>query len=355
MPTMSVHDQMMAVYRHQVPEQMPVSIYYRFLPRGWTERMIRNVGFGIIDYYPILTLLAPPWHTWPGYISEVKGVDFEIRYSWVDGEMEEIRTYRTPVGTAYQRTVTDPTYGADWINKFYIDSVEDYKIVQYIVEHTVFRKNEDRLQEKKEDLGGDGVVWGRIDRTAYQKLLWELAGPQRFLLDLMTTPEPVLELMDAIERKLDESFAMVLQSEVEVVWQPENITSDMAPPDAFKRYCLPHYEKRARLLKEAGKPYIIHMDGRLKALKELIAGSPFDVIESLSLPQIGGDLTLPEAHAAFPGKAITVNFPSNLSFEEDAAIEHAIREILTGVSPDLPFMLQLSEDIPHYEWKRVLP
>ena len=101
---MTAHDRMMAVYRKQLPDRIPLSIYSRYLPRGWREREVRNLGLGIIDYQAVVSLLAPPWHVYPDYLSEVTGVDLRINYSWEDGRRIETRALDTPVGTISQRS-----------------------------------------------------------------------------------------------------------------------------------------------------------------------------------------------------------------------------------------------------------
>lgn len=351
---MTMHDRMMAVYRKEMPDRMPVSIYKRYLPTGETERHARNLGLGISDYHPPVTLLAPPWHTSPGYVSEVKGADLQVRFSWEEGQMVESRKYETPVGTLSQETTRDPNYGSDWIRKHFIQTAEDYKIMQYIVENTVFRKNDKALRGRMADLGGDGVVLGRLDRSPYQKLLMELAGPEQFFEDLHTECGPVLELLEAMTHRMDEAFELFLETDAEVAWQPDNVTGDMTPPDAFEKYCVPFYETRGKRLRHAGIPYVVHMDGRLKSLKSLIAGSVFDVVESFSLPMLGNDITLAEAWESWPDKVILPNFPSPICLEADEKIKTFLRELFEQVGPDRPFMLQVSEDVPASEWQRVL-
>ena len=97
------------------------------------------------------------------------------------------------------------------------------------------------------------------------------------------------------------------------------------------------------------------MDGKIKALIDLINGIDFDVIESLSLPQIGGDLTLAEAIKVFPGKVIIPNFPSNLCYQSEEYIINFIKNLIEEAGEETPFMLQVSEDLPIGQWERVLP
>ena len=96
------------------------------------------------------------------------------------------------------------------------------------------------------------------------------------------------------------------------------------------------------------------MDGKIKALKDLINKIDFNVIESLSLPQIGGDLTLAEAIKIFPGKVIIPNFPSNICYQSEEYIITFIKNLMNEAGQK-PFMLQVSEDLPARQWERVLP
>jgi len=352
---MNIRERMMAVYRNEVPDQIPVSVYSRYLPRGSTERLVRVMGLGILDYCPLTTMIAPPWHLLPGFVSEVKGAEFRICFSWERGRRLELRTYETPLGTVTQRTSQDPSYGSDWTEKFYISSLEDYRVIQYIVENSVIRSNEDAFLAKRDDMGEDGIILGRVDRCPFQKLLIELAGPERLLIDLYTNPDPVLSLLEALEKKTDAAFEMIYKSAAEVIWEPDNVSCDMTSPRYFEKYCLPHYIAHGKQLHERGKLYLVHMDGRLRAIRDLIARSPIDGIESFSFPEVGGDLSFTEASSAWPGKIILPNFPSPLAAQDEMAINSFLDKILDEVGPGRPFMLQVSEDIPPGAWRRVLP
>ncbi|NLF09991.1 MAG: hypothetical protein GX594_18730 [Pirellulaceae bacterium] len=356
-PTVATpRDRVLAVYRNQRPDRPPLGIYTRYLPRGEAEREIRNLGLAIIDYCPVVSMVGPAWHLAAGYQSEIKGADFRVDYFWKNGTPIERRTFATPLGAVWAEIEQDAGgAGSERIRKHYIDAKDDYRIVQYLVENSVLRRNDALLRTRMEDLGGDGVVLGRMDRSPHQKCLIELAGQERFLLDLYTDAAPALELMAAIDRKLDEAWEMAVESAAAILWQPDNVTSDMTPPKSYKEYCLPFYEKHSAQARTAGKPYAAHLDGRTKALRELIAQSGFDVIESLSLPDIGGDQTLAEARQSFPGKVIIPNLPANWCMRDDRELEASVRGLLAEAGDEAPFMLSVSEDIPPNQWRRVLP
>jgi uroporphyrinogen-III decarboxylase len=236
---------------------------------------------------------------------------------------------------------------------YFIKSAEDYKIVQYLVENSVLRSNENVIRARIDSLGEDGIVIPRIERNPYQKILIELAGAEQFFFDLYGNPDPVLSLMGALDRKIDEQINIVLQSKAEAVWQPDNVTSDLTPPNNYETFLLPRYGKIGSQLKDAGKIYVVHMDGRLNALKSLVAKSRFDVIDSFSLPVMGGDLPVKDAVESFPGKTLCPNFPSSLVYSTDEEITEFLLKLKNDFGTDTPFMIQISEDLPEETYGRV--
>jgi hypothetical protein len=308
---------------------------------------------GILDFYPAVSLLAPPWHVQPGYLSEIKNAAFRISFTWKGHKLYEERSVETPVGKISQLIIKDPSYGSDWVEKPYIKTREDYRIMQYVIENSVLASHESRIAQRMKDLGEDGVVLGRVDRAPYQKLLIELADPEQFLVDLYTDPGPATELMEAMDARMDEQFEMALDTGVEVIWQPDNITSDMIPPESFEKYCMPYYLKNGSKCREAGKVYAVHIDGRAGSLKEMLADTPIDIIESFSLPLMGGDLETAEALQAWPEKVICPNFPASLC----TAGKDEILEFLEKLHADFgnrPYMLQLSEDFEISSYHNIL-
>ncbi len=352
--SMTIRQRMMAVLHNTQPDQVPVAIYSRYQRSGDIERAARNNGLGILHFEPPVSLLAPPWHLHPGYLSQVKGASFHVDFTWEDGGQVETRTYRTPVGSISQRIVKDPSYGSDWISRHYIKAPRDYEVMRYIVENTVFQKRDAAIRQKISDLGEDGIVLGRVDRLPFQKLLIELAGPERLFIDLADNPGPVEELLEAMNLRQQEQFTSALQSEAEVIWQPDNVTADMTNPRYFGKYLSPLYQQFGNACRQAGKVYAVHMDGRLAALKALVATEPIDVIESFSLGEMGGNVTTAEALAAWPGKVLCPNFPASLAENTQEEIAMYLKRVIADFGGH-PFMLQISEDIPLNSYKSVLP
>lgn len=344
---MSMRERMLACYRNQPTDRPALGMYTRYLKRGNMERLARNGGMGIIEYISLTTQTSPPWHLIPEFISQVKNTDISIEYYWEHAQRKQRRKYVTPVGTVYAEVSSSLGDGSEHFSRYYIQSLDDYRVMKYIVENTVIAGNEDLYRARTVDLGQDGVVLGRVDRTPYQKLMLELVGGENFLMDLYQDPEPVEELMDAMYRRLDEQMERVLDSQAEIIWMPENVTVDMTPPSSFEKYHMGVYQKYTTWAHQAGKTVIAHFDGKVKPLQAQLKKSGLDGLESLSEPFIGGDSTYEELCEMFPDMTLLPNFPANLAADTEGKLEAHVNYLRqTAKSWGRPLMLQVSEDLP---------
>lgn len=351
---MTVKERIMAVYRGEAVPQMPVAAYTRYIPRSHAERVARNAGLGIIDYVPAYSMLNPPWHMLDGYLSELHSGEASVSYRWENGRRIERRSFSADGETLYADLIRDEGgAGSERILKRYIARSEDYGALLKIVRHSVACDNTARLRERMRDLDQDGVVLARLDRSPFQKLLVELVGPDQLFFDLADDDGTLEELMSAMEEKEYAVAERTFASEAEVVWLPDNITGDMTSPKLFERYCVPYYQRLAALSRESGKPLLVHFDGKVKALAPLINACGLSAIDSLSLPEMSGDVTLPEARALFPGVGLLFNFPSNRSFDGEEDITSWVRHFAREAKNNMPCMLQLSEDVPTAHWAKV--
>jgi len=113
----------------------------------------------------------------------------------------------------------------------------------------------------------------------------------------------------------------------------DNVDGVLVNPKLFQKYLMPEYEKQAKVLHEHGKLMIVHMDGRVGVLKDLIAKTPIDIIEGLTAPPMG-DLPIGEALSLWQDKVIWIGFPGSvLILGPDAVKKHALnllREVGSG-------------------------
>jgi len=336
---MTPKERILAVLRKDTPDMIPWSFYANLIPRGEIEREARNRGCGII-------LWKPAWRI------EMRNIEISVKESW-DHEGTRIitRTYHTPVGSISEKVKEDPGYHSKWIVEYPIKKPQDYKIIRYIIENTYYYEDYDSFKDAQEDLGEDGIIFASVGPSPLQKLIHELVGIEKFFLDFYDYPKQVEELIELLEMQQDKIFCIAADSPAKIIYSDDSITGNITEPRLFKKYCLPFYNKQAQLLHQKNKTYGVHMDGKLKCLKNLIKDTKIDLIDSFTLPEQGGDISIEEAKTIWQDKAIAINFPASIMLEGKEKAKKFLYELLKKISPSTNFMLHISEDLPHTVWK----
>jgi hypothetical protein len=355
---MTIKENILAVYKRKNDYKIPWAVYGGFLlPTGTLERQLRNRGCGWIQWEPVCSWQPPGMGHMNGwmYESEIKNAEMSLKIIWRNNQKIFRRTYSTPIGDVYEELHEEPGYRSLWVKKYFIEKPRDYEIVKYLVENSVLRENYGKFLESRDNLGDDGVLLAVIDRSPFQKMLIEICGTERLMFDLIDIPEIVEDLMQTIQRKQEEAFQIIANSPAEVIWMVDNLTGDITEPRLFKKYCIPFYNNFSKYLHEHNKVIAVHLDGKLMSIKKLLNNTDIDVIESFTLPDMGGDITIEEASKLWKDKSIIANIPAFLCYEEEKIIKKYLYDLLEKIYPRKNFMLELSENLPQKYLKKVLP
>ncbi|MGQ9472450.1 MAG: hypothetical protein ACUVQZ_02660 [Candidatus Caldatribacteriaceae bacterium] len=311
----------------------PVFAAYSFLlPRGKMERELRNKGWGLLHFEQV-------------YRTEIRDVEVWVREEFKEGKKWIQRCFRTPFGELEEKIVVDPVYGSQWVKEFPIKSLQDYGKMAFIIENTFYFPCYESFERVEKEVGEDGVVLSNVERSPFQKTLLELAGPERLFVDLFENPTIVENLFTVLVEKQRELYRIVASGPGLFVHIWDNVTEDYTSPFFFGKYCLPFYREIGFLLQEHGKLFVVHMDGKLKNLRELIAETPVNVVESFSLPEAGGNLSIEDAQSSWSDKAIIVNFPAFLCLEGKIFIRDYLEKLLSRIDGKR-VMVCVSEDLP---------
>jgi hypothetical protein len=146
-------------------------------------------------------------------------------------------------------------------------------------------------------------------------------------------PDRVEELYRALCASREPLYEIAARSPAPIVLCGDNVDGVLVTPRLFERYFVPVYEAQARVLHDHGKLMAVHMDGRLNALKHLIARTPIDIVEAFHPPPMG-DLPLGEALSLWADKAIWLGYPGSVyALGPEATRQHALallREAIPG-------------------------
>ncbi|MEM2761250.1 MAG: uroporphyrinogen decarboxylase family protein [Candidatus Bathyarchaeia archaeon] len=320
----------MTVYRGGEPDRIPWLIYDGLLPRGYFERRLRNMGLG-------LKVSAPVWR------AEMPHVRVETR------SLGNIvyTSFHTPVGSVSmkQRIGLQEGAGSSWIVEHPIKGLADFEVVEFIAEDTRYVPDYKPFLDAERNLGDDGIVFVWAGRSPIQELQIELMGYEMFAVALYRYPKEFERLLRALEKRADERYKIIAESPAEVVNGMDNINSVIVSPKLYEKYVMPFYSKQHRLLRKHDKILEDHMDGKLKALKDLVAKTDLDAVEAFTPPPMG-DLPLKEAREAWDGKIVSLNIPESIFLESPSRVKEYVLSLLREAAPGDRFMLSITEDIP---------
>jgi hypothetical protein len=264
--------------------------------------------------------------------------------------------YSTPMGSVYVDERREPGVGqwhamrswkdvSPWQISRLIKKPEDYEVVTYIVDNTEYILDYFPLEQAKEWLGDDGVVAAEITRTPMSRLMIEWIGSEegRFYIHHARYPDLVGELYKAMSKNIAPLYEIAAKSPADIIFCPENTDGYLVSPVLFEKYFMPEYAKCARILHEQGKLMAVHMDGRLKVIKDLIAETPIDIIEALHPPPMG-DLPVSEALKLWKDKVLWVGYPGAIYALGAEAVKNHALELLRSVLPGERLVIEMSTE-----------
>lgn len=343
MAAMSRRERIMAASQRQPADRFPFFHYWRHSQIGWAERECRNRGMGICWVRPC-------------YEERIHGVEVVERQIRVAGQSVVQRTFSTPIGQLSLAERREPGVGqwhgqrswrdvTPWQIERLIKAPEDYRVAKYLVENTEYVADYFPIEQAMDWLGDEGVVLSGLPHSPMQTLMIDWIGSEggRFFFHHADYPELIEELYEALVESRRPLYEIAARAPAPIVLCGDNVDGVLVAPKLFQRYFAPVYEEQARVLHERGKLMAVHMDGRLKGLKESIGRTPIDIVEAFHPPPMG-DLPLAEALKAWPDKAIWIGFPSSIYALGPAATEEYALALLREGIPGERLALAMSTE-----------
>ena len=276
--------------------------------------------------------------------------------TWVEpGRRCVLLRKETPVGALQQLTAypLGPAAGIlGWAMEEWIKSPQDYRIYQWIVEHTELSPQVEQYEIAAARVGEQGVTIVEGSRTPAMSICVDWAGTQRFCLDLADEMDELFSLYEAMVKLFLEETRLIAAGPGRFVRWLENLTISTLGPRRYEQLLLPVYQSAVPILEAAGKKVMVHYDGELSAIRDQVARAPFHLIESLTEPP-EGDLTYAECRAAWPEKGFWGNINLGLYAlpPEQLATAVAAKRQRAG-KRGLAF--EISEDVP-VNWRSAVP
>jgi hypothetical protein len=321
----------------EVGPSVPFSMYECMIPQCTMERQLRNRGLCIIQ------------RTVPVFTTHTPNVNVVAHSYWENGRRLVHTEFDTPKGTL--STLHEPAGFTDWYHERMFKSPEDYAAIRFLVEDEVYTPNYEDFSRAQAAFGEDALFRADIDYEPFQALISaNYLSTQSFCFEWMDHRDELLRLYETLVKKRRQVYPIIAQSPATYVNYGGNVVPEIVSPVNFKKYYVPDYNEAAAILHEHGKRIGSHFDGNCRAFAEAIAGSDLDYVEAFT-PYPDTDMTLGEARAAWPDKALWFNFTSSVHLQPDAVVEQVMVELLNQLPSPRGVVVSITEDMPPDRWQ----
>lgn len=335
---MSVRSNLIQALEGETPQLTPFAMYEWLLPDHETWQTpewltLLDQGMGLIFHRETVKRIR-------------HGLEIEEQERDENGHHLHILRWKTPVGTVQQ------SWRDDWQVEYFVKEPQDYKTLQWIVEHTENIPDAKGFLEQEALIGERGIVLPYGWRTPAMVINVDWAGTERFCEDIALEVPELMDLYQAMRQKFREETEIIAAGPGQYVKWLENLTVSMIGPRRYRSLLASVYSECVPILENAGKRVMVHYDGALKPIATQITAAPFHIIESLTEPP-EGDMTYAECRAAWPEKVFWANINlENYYLPPEKLQQEIIAKRKRAGKRGLAF--ELSEDLP-LNWKESIP
>lgn len=139
---------------------------------------------------------------------------------------------------------------------------DDYKIYEYIIEHSEFVSRFEAFSRREGELECLGYLVPLLNRVPFQSLLIDAIGEIPFFYALNDTPELVDRLLYVVDQQVGDMLEHLSGLAVPYIEFGDNLEGSMTNPRLFQKYLIPCYQRYADILHRQGKRLGSHTDGR---------------------------------------------------------------------------------------------
>lgn len=285
------------------------------------------------------------------------GKVFKVRYEGIEVVEEKVP------GATRQRFITpygEVTYGkitAGYLEgrsesglplEHPIKSVEDYKVWEYVAEHTHYDPTYEEYLDYEAQVGDEGFPMVSAGDCPFHFLQLNLIGYNSVfyhMMDHLPEFEHLMKVMTDVER--ERLWPVVAKSPARLILHGMHFDTQMTPPQLFRQYITPYYTEFSKLLHDSGKKLAWHADDDSQAILGVTKEAGFDMAECFcTAPMVS--VTLEEARKVYGTDVIIWGGVPSVVLEEtfpDDEFEEYMRGVFRSIAPGDTLILGVADNV----------
>ena len=299
---MTPKERIEAVYRGQVPDQVPYMLdlshwFYHKNQIPWDlSKSYEKPECELIDYHKEKGV---------GFYMPNLGSFFEVTYPedvkvrMKKNEDSQSITWslETPLGEIERTRIWEEGSYSWGIRDWGIKTEQQLKILGYALANRSYTPRWDKYQAWVDYVGDIGVVYLLNGYSAIGQLLSYWMGIEGTMYATFDWPDTMRTVVEEINQNNLLLIDLLAHSPAEIVCMGDNFSSDIQPPSFYNQWSKSFYDEAIKRLHKAGKFVAVHIDGRLSGAIEMICDSGADCGDAIT-PKPMGDLTAQQCRDA---------------------------------------------------------
>lgn len=184
-------------------------------------------------------------------------------------------------------------------------------------------------------------------KGTFNHIWYLMGGMERYLVAMYTEPELVLELNELSSAYHQAQVSRALELGADMILLADDYAfrqNSFIPRDKFREFCLPAILKLVELAHGCGRHVLLHSDGRLEELLDLIVASGVDLLHPLE----PGAMDIARVHRQYGERVVVcgnVDCAQTLSFGEPRDAQREVLRLLRDLAPRGRYMMSSSNTI----------
>ena len=279
---MTNRERILAIMNHQSPDRIPWVPRLRMWYDAHKKAGTLPARYRNLSVHEIERSLGMGNPARDGNVHSVRMEGVEVTTRHKGGE--EITEWRTPVGSVFRRIAVTPELEADSIHgrivEFPLKGPADYKVWEYVAEHTYYNPTYEAYLDYEKSVGDEGYPLVSAGDVPLHIFLQQLSGYSSAFLQLADYPsevEHLLTVMAQVEK--ERLWPVLVDSPARLICHGYHFDSQITSPPLFAKFIKPYYQEFSKLLHAKGKTLSFHADNDTRLLFDLVLESGYDMAE----------------------------------------------------------------------------
>jgi len=339
-----------AVYQHEQPDQVPLMLDLSH----WYKKN-RNVPFDLAGFTEVDQGLVA-LHKQIGAVSYVEMGSFYSLYS-DDPEVKQesstdagVFTTRitTPLGSIYEERVFNPDSYSYGIRKHMVESVDEFAIVEYLMERRHCRPKWDYYRSWQESLGDLAYPYVQLPYSGSGYLMARYMGVEGTVYAMLDEPEKVSRLIRSVNTCNLRILDTIIEGPFETLFISDNYDSNVQTKEYFDTYVRDYYTEVARRLHAKGKYLAVHVDGESRGVLGWLAECGVDCADALTPKPMFSSEPAQMRTAAGPDLILSGGIPATVfgNFGSDADFIECVKRWLDTRLASSRLIMAAGDQVP---------